>query len=136
MSGINAARLIQTMGESEMRVGMHSSEFGDISIRTAVSQQQMQAQISVDHNELGSALSAHIPSIQAKLGSEYGLHATIHVNQGGTSFSNEGDRSSQQQQKAIRPVEISEAPLALQNDPIPLRDSAVASGEYRLDIRA
>ncbi len=79
---------------------MHSSEFGDISIRTSVAQQQMQTQISVDHGELGNALSAHIPNMQTKLGSEYGLHATIEVNQSGASFSSDGDRSQQHQQQA------------------------------------
>jgi len=137
MSGISTARLIQTMGESQMRVGMHSNEFGDISIRTVVSQQQMQTQISVDHSELGSALSAHIPSIQTKLGSEYGLHATIEVNQSGASFSSEGDRSSQyRQQAAVRPVEGAETPVALQNDVLSPRIPAAMGSEYRLDIRA
>ena len=60
-SVINSARLVQSISETEMRLGMHSAEFGDISIRTSVSQQQMQAQISVDHDELGNAISAHIP---------------------------------------------------------------------------
>ena len=137
MSGISTAQLIQTMGETQMRVGMHSNEFGDISIRTVVSQQQMQAQISVDHNELGNALSAHIPSIQTKLGSEYGLHATIEVNQSGASFSSEGERSSQhRQQAAVRPVEGAEAPVALQNEVLSPMLSAATSSEYRLDIRA
>jgi hypothetical protein len=137
MSGISTARLIETMGETQMRVGMHSSEFGDISIRTAVSQQQMQTQISVDHSELGSAISAHIPSVQAKLGTEYALQATIEVNQSGASFSNEGERSSQhQQQAAVRPVEGTEAATALQSDITNLTGLAVGSSEYRLDIRA
>jgi hypothetical protein len=137
MSGISAARLIQTMSASEMRVGMRSSEFGDISIRTSVSQQQMQTQISVDHNELGTALSAHIPNMQAKLGSEYGLHATIEVNQSGTSFSSDGDRSQQHQQQAVaRSAEISNGPMALQGDMVSLAGSAVASSNSRLDIRA
>ena len=88
-------------------MGMHSSEFGDISIRTSVTQQQMQTQISVDHDELGNALSAHIPNMQMKLGSEYGLHATIEVNQNGTSFSSDGDRSQQpQHETTVRPIEV------------------------------
>ena len=137
MPGFSTARLIQTMGETQMRVGMHSNEFGDISIRTAVSQQQMQAQISVDHNELGNAISAHIPSVQAKFGNEYGLHATIEVNQGGASLSNEGERSSQhQQQAAVRTVEGTEAATAIQSDITDLTGLGVGSGEYRLDIRA
>jgi len=78
-AGINSARLIQTMSESEMRVGMHSAEFGDISIRTSVSQQQLTAQISVDHSELGSAISAHLPSLQSKLGSEFGPVSYTHL---------------------------------------------------------
>ncbi len=136
MSGISAARLIQTMGETQMRVGMRSAEFGDISIRTAVSQQQMQTQISVDHRELGSALSAQIPAMLAKLGNAYGLQATIEVNQSRPSFSNDGERSQQHPQKSeIRPVESVEVPAALQSDINSLRGSAATSSEYRLDIR-
>jgi hypothetical protein len=86
-SGINAAKLLQTMGGTEMRVGMNSSEFGDISIRAAVSQQQMTAQISLDHTDLGQAIAAHIANAQTKLGNEYGLHASIEVSQQGASFS-------------------------------------------------
>ncbi len=88
-SAINTARLIQNMSESEMRVGMHSAEFGDISIRTSVSQQQMMAQISVDHGDLGRAISAHIPAMQEKLGGETGLRASVEVSHSGMSFSDE-----------------------------------------------
>jgi len=137
MSGISAARLIQTMSASEMRVGMHSSEFGDISIRTSISQQQMQTQISVDHNELGTALSAHIPNMQAKLGSEYGLHATIEVNQSGASFSSDGDRSQHHQQKAtVRSIDAIEGPALLQNETLSMRGTTITSSNSRLDIRA
>lgn len=137
MSGISAARLIQNMSGTEMRVGMHSSEFGEISIRTSVSQQQMQTQISVDHNELGNALSAHIPSMQAKMGSDYGLHATIEVNQGGTSFSNDGGRSqNQQQQASVRRIDSVDATAAIERDAISLSSVAYASSDSRLDIRA
>lgn len=137
-SGINSARLIQSMNETEMRVGMHSSEFGDISIRTMVSQQQMQAQISVDHNELSSALSAHIPAMQAKLGNEYGLHASIEVSQNGASFtSGERGQSSQRDQKAFVPsVQVEGATASTETDRIVLRAPSVSVMSDRLDIRA
>jgi hypothetical protein len=93
-SGINAAKLLQNISGTEMRVGMNSAEFGNISIRAAVSQQQMMAQISLDHSDLSQAIAAHIATAQFKLGSEYGLHASIEVNQQGTSFSG-GSASSQ-----------------------------------------
>jgi hypothetical protein len=82
------------MGGTEMRVGMNSAEFGDISIRAAVSQQQMMAQISLDHSDLSQAIAAHIATAQTKLGSEYGLHASIEVSQQGGSSSG-GSASSQ-----------------------------------------
>jgi hypothetical protein len=86
-SGINSAKLIQTMGETEMHVGMHSAEFGDISIRTSLSQQQMVTQISLDHNDLSQAISSHLSTVQAKLGEEYGLHASIEINNQGAPLS-------------------------------------------------
>lgn len=136
--GINTARLIQTMSESEMRVGMHSAEFGDISIRTMISQQQVQAQISVNHSELVNALSAHIPSVQAKIGNEYGLHASIEVSQNSASFSNHSGQSSQRDQKpfvASTAVDSVAAPVEMDRLPMRAAAAAVLDGT-RLDIRA
>ena len=73
-TGINAAKLIQTMGQTGMNVAMRSNEFGNISIHTSVSQQQMLAQISLDHGDLSQALASHVSSVQTKLENESGLH--------------------------------------------------------------
>lgn len=96
-SGVNAARVIQTMGQAEMRVQMRSEEFGDISIRTSISNQQMQAQISVDHSVLSQTLSTHVPTVQARLGEEYGLHASIEIDHHGAGLRGGSDGGSQQQ---------------------------------------
>jgi hypothetical protein len=136
-SGINTARVIQSMSETEMRVGMRSTEFGDISIRTMVSQQQMQTQISVDHSELSNAISAHIPAMQAKLDNQYGLHASIEVSQGGASFSGQREQSSQRDQKAFTPsVPLEIAAPAADMDRTVLRVPSVSILSDRLDIRA
>ena len=136
-SGINTARLIQSMSETEMRVGMHSTEFGDISIRTMVSQQQMQAQISVDHSELSNAISAHIPSIQTKLDNQYGLHASIEVSHGGASFSGGRGQSSQKDQRAFIPsAQLEGTAPASETDRLVLRVPSIAVVSDRLDIRA
>jgi trimeric autotransporter adhesin len=136
--GINSARLIQSMSESEMRVGMRSTEFGDISIRTMVTQQQVQAQISVDHSELSNVLSSHIPAIQAKFGNELGLQATVEVNQSGMSFSGERGQSSPQQQPQsfVRSISTEGAGTIVDNDPLPLRAPLTVVGGSRLDIQA
>jgi hypothetical protein len=98
-SSINTARLIQSISETEMRVGMHSSEFGEISIRTTVSQQQMLTQISLDHGELSQAISAHVSAAQAKLGDEHGLHALIEINNLGASFAGGSGQYSPREQR-------------------------------------
>jgi hypothetical protein len=98
-SGINSAKVIQSMGETEMHVAMHSVEFGDISIRTALNQQQMVAQISLDHNDLSQAISSHLSTMQAKLGQEYGLQASIQISNQGSSLSGGQGESSQREQQ-------------------------------------
>lgn len=137
ISAINSARLIQNMNETEMRVGMRSAEFGDISIRTMVTQQQMQTQISVDHSELGSVLSSHIASVQTKLGADYGLHASIEVSQGGASFSSDQGQSSQREYKPSAPaMQFEMAGSATESDRPAMRPLPVVADGSRLDIRA
>jgi hypothetical protein len=137
-SGINTARVIQNMNESEMRVGMHSTEFGDISIRTSVSQQQMFAQISVDHGDLGQAISAHVSTMQTRLEHEYGLHASIEVHQSGSSFSSDAGQSSPRDPRAFSTATGSANMAAsgeIDNTLSPALP-AIAGDGYRLDVRA
>lgn len=77
---INTAKLIQTMGQSEMRVGMRSNEFGNISINTSVSRDLISAQISLDHGDLARTLAAHLPEMQATLGNNQALDVRIDIN--------------------------------------------------------
>lgn len=136
-SGINAAKLIQSMGGSEMRVGMHSTEFGDIAIRTTISQQQMVTQISLSHNDLSQAISAHVATVQAKLGQDYGLHASIEVNNQGSSLSGDAQHASPQEQRAFGGSKRAQSAAAP-----PEIDSGIGMGaipsvgnRYGLDIR-
>jgi hypothetical protein len=137
-TAINSAKLIQTMGQTEMRVGLHTSDFGDISIRTSVSQQQMQAQISVDHSELSQAIAAHISSVQTKLGDEHGIQASIQIDNQGSSHSSNSEQSSQKQQDAFAGSARSAdaADLTEADKGINLGMLVAASGNHRLDIRA
>ena len=96
-SGINTARLIQSVGQTEMRVGIQSSEFGSISIRSSLAQNVMHTQISLPHADLSHAILAQVPTLEAKLGNEQGLRAHIEVNNmaGGGS-----EQSSQREPRA------------------------------------
>ncbi len=74
-SPIHTARLLQSAGGSEMRVGLHSAEFGSISIATSVSSGALQASIALDHGGLGHAIAAHLPAMEEK----FGIAARIEV---------------------------------------------------------
>jgi hypothetical protein len=88
MPVINTARLIQSMGQSEMRVGMRSTEFGNISISTSSTRDLISAQISLDHGELARTLTAHLPEMQARLGGNQPMDVRIEMN--GTSAGQTG----------------------------------------------
>ena len=137
-AGINTANVIQKMNETEMRVGMHSAEFGEISIRTSVSQQQMLTQISVDHGDLGKAISAHIPTLESKLGGELGIRATVQVSESGMSFSGERNSSSPQrdQRTLVQPAAIESMEPSIEAYSSHPHVAAIAGDSYRLDIRA
>jgi len=138
-TGIDSARVIQSMNQTEMQVGMRSADFGDISIRASLSQQQMMAQISVNHDELSQAMMAHLSTVQTKIGNDYGLQASISVhNQGSATAGQGGGQSYQQQQhsnphssRAINPVELSAPEMMLHPAP-----AAAVDAGYRLDIQA
>ena len=80
---INTARLIQTMNQSEMRVGMRSSEFGNISINTFAAKDLISAQILVDHGELARTIAASLPDMQSRLGGNHGVDVRIELNRDG-----------------------------------------------------
>jgi len=136
-SGVNTAKLIQALNETQMHVGMRSAEFGDISIRTAVSQQQMVAQITVDHGDLGRAIAEHVPAAQSKLGDDLGVRAAIEVTQNGMSFSHDHSSASQQQQRSFtRPVDAPGAVTFNETEITTSRIAVAAEDSDRLDIRA
>jgi hypothetical protein len=93
------------------------------------------AQINVDHSELGSAIAAHLPSLQSKLGGEFGLHASIEVNQlGGSATGGNGQPSHQNQKMTPQSVPVDSSAPHTDGDPITLQGESL--DDSRLDIRA
>jgi hypothetical protein len=137
-SNIHVANLMQTMSGAEMHVGMQSGEFGSISIRTTMSQQQMLTQISVDHSDLSQAISAHAATAQTKLGDELGVRALIEVNHSSASSSGEPGGSSPREQRASAQSGAMLPALAPAEPDVgaSLGWMVAASTGERLDIRA
>lgn len=99
---VSSAQLIQSIRHSEMRLGMQSDEFGSMSISTSLGRQSLSAQISTEHSELSRALAVHLPAIEQKLSTAYGVAAKVEVNSGNLSQSTSTDTSSGQQRQSER----------------------------------
>ncbi len=134
---INTAKLIQTITGSEMRVGMRTADFGNISIRTSLAREGLSAQISLDHNGLGQALSAHLPAMEAKLREEYGVRANVEVMSGNSSFSGNPGHSSQEGQPGRQTYSTLPSIRlgALPENSTPTIIPAALPSAVRLDIR-
>lgn len=68
LPSIQSARLVQTASQAEMRVGLQSQEFGNITIHTAAAGQTLSAQISVEHPELARELASRLSETQSSFG--------------------------------------------------------------------
>ena len=75
-----------------MRVGVHSQEFGSVSIATTLSQSSLAAQITTEHSALGHTLAAQMSTLQEKLEHSLRMPARIDLVQGETA--NSGGSSS------------------------------------------
>ncbi len=140
---INTAKLIQSMGQSVMRVGMRSNEFGNISISTSAGKDMVSAQISLEHGELAKTLAAHLPEMQARLGGNQPMDVHIDMNGaatgqgtgtfGGTSHGSQDQSRSDRQPAGNMVASYSDKSVAeRQFSPVA---AAMPTGYARLDIR-
>jgi hypothetical protein len=137
---INTARLIQNIGQSEMRVGMRSSDFGNISISTSATRDVVSAQISLEHSELARTLAVHLPEMQARLGSNnQAMNVRIDLNGPGTGTSSgmsngsaDGSRGDRQQKGSAASTQAVDGFRGQGNS---VATATVPTGEGRLDAR-
>ena len=142
---INTAKLIQSMGQSEMRVGMRSNDFGNISISTSTTRDMISAQISLDHGELARTLATHLPEMQARWGGNQAMDVRIDINgqstgqgtgtsPGASNGSAEGSRGGRQQQGGGGSSQ-SDGGFAGQVSAIAAAGLPPGEGDAHLDIR-
>jgi hypothetical protein len=61
---VQSARVLEHMGQTEMRVGVSTGDFGNVELRATVSQDHVGASINTSHVELRAAMMAEMPSLQ------------------------------------------------------------------------
>ncbi|HEY1802490.1 MAG TPA: flagellar hook-length control protein FliK [Terriglobales bacterium] len=93
---LQSAKLVERLGQAELRVGMQVGDMGGIDIRTSMAHNQLTAEISVEHNELGHMLAANLPSLQERLSEHQMSTANILLqSQTNGTFSGSEQRSGQ-----------------------------------------
>jgi len=95
-AGINTAKLVQGLTQSELRVGLQTREFGNIDIRTSASRHEFSAQISVQHSEVAHTLTAELPNLYARLNEQQVPVTNIHIHNQSLSTSSGLDQRFQQ----------------------------------------
>ncbi len=61
---LQSARVLDRIGQSEIRVGLNTADFGNLELHTRVSQDRVAATLATSHSELRAALAAEMPSLE------------------------------------------------------------------------
>jgi flagellar hook-length control protein FliK len=129
---VQSAKLVERIGEAELRLGIRAGEFGSVDIRTSMAHNQFTAEISVERGELGRVMAAELSSLQSRL-TEQGVPVasiTVQNHTGGpsTASDQQNPRGGQQQYAANLVSAREEGPMPML---VPFEGAAPAS---RLDI--
>jgi len=88
---VHSAKLVERIGEAELRLGIRAGEFGSVDIRTSMVRNQFTAEIAVERGELGRAMTAELHGLQSRL-IERGIPevvVTVQNHNGGQSTASE-----------------------------------------------
>jgi len=130
-AGVNTAKLVQGLTQSELRVGLQTRDFGNIDIRTSASHHEFSAQISVEHSEVARTLTTELPSLYARLNEQQVPVSNIHIHSQSLSTSSGLDQRSQHSS----PQPQSSGAVRQQLEPtLPVIPEVFSSAD-RLDIR-
>ena len=61
---VPGARVLERMGQAELRLGVNTAGFGNVEVRTTVADSHVAATVLTGHGELRSAMLAEMPSLQ------------------------------------------------------------------------
>jgi flagellar hook-length control protein FliK len=95
---LNSAKMVERLGQAELRVGLQAGEFGRVDIRTSMLHNQFTAHISVERGELSKILASELPSLQSRLSEQRFPAGSITVEQqskGGSAGFEQGSRQNQ-----------------------------------------
>jgi hypothetical protein len=136
---VSSAKLIQSIQQSDMRVGLNSSEFGAISIHTSTERGVLSSEITLGHAELARTITAHLGAAQQVPGLPQTFSVRVDAgaiaagDSGGSAQQSASGRQQQETGRAAQPRSAESQPWAEQNLPIAARSHDGLNA--RLDIR-
>lgn len=144
VSSINTAKLMQSVNESGMRIGVQSADYGNIAIHTLMDKGGITSQISVEHADLAKVIAAGLPELRSALGGHDQLEVKVAMHgqlgaqmdmsqRGGGEARGEARRNTQTFASAVADsqtvaAEIEAAPAAY-------RVATMSGNTGRLDVR-
>jgi flagellar hook-length control protein FliK len=93
---VQSARVLERMGQTEMRVGVNTADFGNLELRASVSQDRVGASIATAHADLRAAMMAEMTSLEHSM--EQHQLRLDHLDLGAHGGSQQRGGSAQQQQ--------------------------------------
>jgi flagellar hook-length control protein FliK len=95
---INSTKLIEKLGQSELRIGFQTHDFGPVEIKTLLQNQELHAHISVEHNALRDALAADLPALQKTFEQQRIAVHSVEIQGQGAAWNGSGSSSRHSQQ--------------------------------------
>jgi flagellar hook-length control protein FliK len=93
---IQIARLMEGAGQTEMRIGLNTSAFGNVQVRTVVRASEVGVQIGSEKGDLRSLLATDIPGIAHSLQQQDLRLTQVSFQQHGFSYSGDSAQHNSQ----------------------------------------
>jgi hypothetical protein len=108
---VQVAQMVNRVGQSEMRIGMNTSAFGGVEVRTVVHANDVGLIIGSEKGDLRGLLANEMPAIANTLQQQNLRLSSVNFMQGFASSNNaSGGESQQQQQRSFVPASASSNP--------------------------
>jgi flagellar hook-length control protein FliK len=119
---INSSKLIERLGESEIRIGLQTHDFGPVEIKTLLQNQELHAHISVEHTALRDALAADLPALQKSFEQQRIAVHSLNIQDHSTAWNGGGSSPRHPQQfsspKNQLAPELKQEPRSTAADPV------------------
>ena len=119
---VQMAQIVDKATQSEMRIGLNTSAFGNVEVRTVVHANEVGVLIGSEKGDLRSLLSNELPSIAHTLQQQNLRLNQVNFHQQGFAFSNQMSSGSDSQPRSFSSRRIAASAL-------PAETSSAESGE-------